>query len=114
MALFRRCADRFQLNVEPRSALDSSMQMVPFSACAIHFLLQPTGIDFWADTKWGDMFMCYQVDSRSPFVLKVYFPSNRRPVTYHELMAIFAPDRAPTVPLTYGLQPILPHIPIPQ
>jgi hypothetical protein len=112
-ALFRRCVDKFQLRVEPSSILDSPIPMIPFTACAIHFRLQPEGLDFWADNKWDNSaFMCYQKGHYSPPVLIVYLPTHRRPVSYLELMSIFAADTAPVVPLTTGLQPILPHIPI--
>jgi hypothetical protein len=48
-ALFHRCVDKFQLLINDASILDSPMPMIPFTACVIHFRLQPQGIDFWAD-----------------------------------------------------------------
>ena len=111
-ALFHRCIDNFQLSVEPADILDSEMRMIPFTACAIHFRLQHGGIDFWADQVWKDAFM-YQLSPASNAIeWIVRFPPHRRTVTYHELMSIFAADNAPVVPLTPGLQSILPHIPI--
>jgi len=111
-ALFHRCIDNFQLSVNPADILDSEMRMIPFTACAIHFRLQHGGIDFWADQVWKDAFM-YQLSPASNAIeWIVRFPPHRRTVTYHELMSIFAADNAPVVPLTPGLQSILPHIPI--
>ena len=113
-ALFHRCVDNFQLNIEPSDILDSEMRMIPFTACGIHFRLQHGGIDFWADQDWGNAFMYQEGDTiGSNPTMVVRFPPHRRTVTYHELMSIFAADSAPVVPLTPGLQPILPHIPIP-
>jgi hypothetical protein len=111
-ALFHKCVDRFQLTVDPESVLDSPLQMIPFSECAIHFRLQPAGIDFWADQRWQDMFMYYHEGGTIPAALRVFLPSQRRTVTYHELMSIFAADDAPVVPLTTGFQALVPHIPV--
>ena len=109
-ALFHRCIDNFQVSLEPGDAvLDSQMPMVPFTACAILFTLQPQGIDFYADQIWLDRFMYYEEEQRIKWVAKL--PENRQIVTYHELMSIFAPDNAPTVPLTHGIKDILPYIP---
>ena len=110
--LFHHCVDRFQLTVVPETLLDSPMQMIPFTACVIHFRLQPKGIDFWADEEWTDSaFMYYQKGNLSPPVLTVYLPTQRRTVTYHELMSVFTTDGAPTVPLNQGLQSLVPYIP---
>ena len=115
-ALFHRCVDNFQLTVKPEEALDLSTRMIPFTGCSIHFCLRPNGVDFWADQEWGTAFM-YQVGDTMGAESKmlVSFPSQQRqrPVTYHELMSIFAPDGAPVVPLTPELQSIVPYIPMP-
>ena len=110
-ALFRRCVGNFQLTVEPRDILDSPRQMIPFSACAIHFYLRPDGIDFWADLRWHDAFMYQEAQVGGLDEMVVRFPNTRRTVTYHELMSLFAPDNAPVVPLTPGTKPILSVIP---
>ena len=116
--LFHRCVGHFQLNVQPASVLDLPTQMIPFSACAIRFRLQPGGIDFWADTDWvdperGDAIM-YQVGDSigSPLNMVVRLPRQRRTVPHDELMFIFASDSAPRVPLTPGSQSLLQRMPI--
>jgi len=111
-ALLHRCVGNFDLKVEPESALDSPMHMIPFTASAIHFRLQPTGIDFWADKLWYNALMYREADVGGVSEMIVRLPTHRRLVTYHELMSIFASDSAPTVPLTPGLQSILPLVPI--
>ena len=111
-ALFHRCVDNFQLNVEPSDILDSEMRMIPFTACAIHFRLQHGGIDFWADQIWVDAIMYQLSPVTGGLEWAVRLPPHRRTVTYHELMSIFAADNAPVVPLTPGMQSLLPHIPI--
>jgi len=111
-ALLHRCIDHFQLRVNPGTILDSPMQMIPFSACVIHFRLQPEGIDFWADTNWNNAVMYYHKGNPSPYELIVSVPDHRRTVSYHELMSIFAVDGAPVVPLTSGMRSLVPHIPI--
>lgn len=112
-ALLCRCIDHFQLTVNPDTILDSPMKMIPFSACVIHFRLQPEGIDFWADTKgWNNAIMYYHKGDPFPYELIVFVPAHRRLVSYHELMSIFAVDGAPVVPLTPGLRSLVPHIPI--
>ena len=111
-ALLHRCVNHFRLTVQPQEILDTPTRQIPFTACAIHFRLQPEGIDFWADQFWNDTFMLYQEDRSSPSLWRVRFPADRRAVTYHELMSIFASDGAPVVPLTPGLRPVLQHIPV--
>ena len=112
-ALFHRCVDRFQLTVKPDSILDSSIQNVPFTACVIHFRLQPEGIDFWADELWRrDTFMYHQENASDEYAMIAYLPTPRKTVTYHELMSIFVADGAPVVPLNSGLLPLLPYVPM--
>jgi len=111
--LFHRCVDNFQLTVKPESMLDLPQRMIPFTACIIHFRLQPEGVDFWADTLWlNDAFMYQKIDVNKPEEWVAFLPPHRRTVTYHELMSIFAPDGAPVVPLTSGTQSLLQCIPI--
>jgi len=115
--LFHRCVGNFDLsvqNVNPNvDILNSPERMVPFTACVIHFQLQPRGIDFWADDLWSDdAIMCYRAAAQGPVDWIVRLPPRRQTVTYHEFMSVFAPDSAPTVPLTPGLQSVLPFVPI--
>jgi hypothetical protein len=113
-ALFHSCIGRFQLGIEPDSILlDLSLPMIPFTECAIHFRLRPDGIDFWADQRWGNTLMFQALNADGSGGMRLSLPETRRIVTYHELMSIFAPDNAPVVPLTPGLQAVLPYIPIP-
>ena len=110
--LLHRCVDKFQVKVEPGNILDSPMSMMPFTACVIHFRLSPEGIDFWADERWGTSFMYQEGETVGSYVkMRLSLPDNRQTVTYHELMSIFAPDNAPTIPLTHGMKDILPYIP---
>jgi hypothetical protein len=110
-ALFARCVGRFRLTVNPNDILDQQIPMVKFTACAVHFHLQPEGINFWADSMWGDAIMYHRENPHLPFALKVHLPQHRKIVTYHELMSIFAPDNAPTIPMTLEMQSLAPHIP---
>ena len=116
-ALLHRCVDNFDLTIKPAHILEKPMSMIPFSACVIYFRLRPEGIDFWADQKWEDLFMYYQeggpIPTTTADTITVHLPPQRRTVTYHEFMSIFAPDNAPVVPLTRGMQSLVPHIPIP-
>jgi len=109
-ALFHRCVDNFNLTVRPAEILDAQLRMIPFTESAIRFQLQPGGIDFQPDQFWRDVFMCYLEGDRVVFT--VHFPERRQPVTYYEFMSVFAPDSAPTVPLTPGLQSVLPFVPL--
>ncbi|MCL2710835.1 MAG: hypothetical protein FWE95_08135 [Planctomycetaceae bacterium] len=109
-ALFHRCVGNFDLKVEPSTILDSSVRMIPFSESAILFQMQQGGIDFQPDQFWRDVFMHYQEGDRTVFT--VHFPERRQTVSYHEFMSVFAPDSAPTMPLTPGLQSVLPFVPI--
>ena len=110
--LFHHCVDKFNLTIDQPRLLESPDPMIPFSACVIHFHLQPDGIDFWADQRWRHAIMHYQEDPLSASVYTVFLPPNRRLVSYPELMSIFAPDNAPMIPLTLGTQSLLPHIPV--
>ena len=111
-ALLHRCVDKFDLSVKPNDILDSPMRMVPFTACAVWFRLQPEGIDFWADQIWLGALMYYGNDESRSAGWVIRLPPHRRIVTYHELMSIFAADSAPVVPLTPRSQSILPLVPI--
>jgi len=108
-ALFHRCVDNFDLTVRPAEILDAPVPMIPFTECAIRFHLQPHGIDFREDEQWFKTFMLYQEGDRK---VTVHFPERRQTVSYHEFMSVFAPDSAPTVPLTPGLQSVLPFVPL--
>jgi hypothetical protein len=97
--------------LDDASILDSPLPMIPFTACAIHFNLQPDGIEFWADEKWLDVFMHQEAVGDLPKMF-VRFPKFRRLVFYHELMSIFASENAPVIPLDPHLRSILSVIPI--
>jgi hypothetical protein len=116
-ALLHRCIGNFNLTVEAAEPannpiLDSAERMIPFTACSIHFRLQPGGIIFEADQLWFDAFMYYEIErDKAEWILR--FPPHRETVTYYELMSIFASDNAPTVPLTHGMQTLVPYVPVP-
>ena len=111
--LFHRCVGNFGLSVQPENILEAPVQMVPFTACVVWFHLQPEGIDFSADKIWLDAIMYQGTDTSSRADWVVRLPPHRQRVTYHEFMSVFAPDNAPTVPLTPGTQSILSLVPIP-
>ena len=117
-ALFHRCVGNFQLNVKPENVLDLPERMIPFSACAIRFRLQPGGIEFSADELWedkerGDAIMYLEGDSiGSPLKMIVRLPQQRRIVTHEELMFMFTANGAPVVPLTTRSQSLLQRVPL--
>jgi hypothetical protein len=110
--LFHRFVDRFHLTVEPSDILESPRQAVPFTACAVHFRLQPDGAVFCPDERWKDALMYQKADDSGLGQMAVYFPKdNRQPVSYHTIFSIFAPDTAPVVPLTSGLKKLFSILP---
>jgi hypothetical protein len=117
-ALFHRCVNKFALTIRDAegkpndNVLDSTDRMIPFTACAVLFRLQPDGIDFGADKFWQNSLMYYQKNDLAGIEWIVYLPPHREVVTYHELMSLFASDSAPVVPLTPGTQTLLQHVPI--
>jgi hypothetical protein len=103
--LFQRFIERFNLIVQPLDILDSPRRMIPFTACAIHFRLQPDGIVFRPDELWRNALMHQVPDDSGLGKMTVYFPNENRPlVSFPTLFSIFAPDTAPVVPLTPGLK----------
>ena len=110
-ALFHRCVGNFDLKLDDDSILSLPQQMIPFSGCAVHFHLQPRGIDFWADTKWGNAIMYKDANYGGSNTMVVRLPETRQTVTFYELMSIFASDNAPVVPVTQGLKNILTVLP---
>ncbi|MDR3234341.1 MAG: hypothetical protein LBT46_11885 [Planctomycetaceae bacterium] len=110
-ALFNRIVDNFRLTVAPSTIVESLQQSIPFTACAVHFRLQPDGAVFWADELWRDAFM--YTEDKSEMIMTVYMPAGnkRQAVSYQAVLSIFAPDAAPVVPLTPGLQKIFSVIP---
>ncbi|MDR3199034.1 MAG: hypothetical protein LBU34_14300 [Planctomycetaceae bacterium] len=103
--LFQRIIERFNLIVKPSDISESPRTMIPFTACAVHFRLQPEGVVFRPDELWQNALMHQVPDASGLGKMTVYFPDeNRRLVSFHTLFSIFAPDTAPVVPLTPGLK----------
>ena len=106
--LFYRLVDRFALTVGPSGTLESLPSTVPFDLCVISFRLEKDGAVFWNDNPGGkpNLFM------RNPHPpMEVILPSARAPSSYPEILAAFAPDAAPIVPLTPGTQRIIGVLP---
>jgi hypothetical protein len=104
-ALFQRIIERFHLIVQPSDILDSPRGMIPFTACAVHFRLQPDGVIFRPDELWHNALMHQVPDTSGLGKMTVYFPDeNRQLISFHTFFSIFAPDTAPVVPLTPGLK----------
>jgi hypothetical protein len=111
--LFQRFIERFRLTVQPSDILDSPRGMIPFTACAVHFRLQPDGAIFRPDELWHNALMHTVPDAAGLGKMAVYFPNeNRQLISYHTLFSIFAPDTAPVVPLTPGLKNLFFVLPI--
>jgi hypothetical protein len=111
--LFQRIIERFNLVVKPSDILESPRRMIPFTACAIHFRLQPDGVIFRPDDLWHNALMHQVPDASGLGKMTVYFPDeNRRLISFHTFFSIFAPDTAPTVPLTPGLKHLFFLLPI--
>jgi hypothetical protein len=111
--LFQRFIERFRLTVQPSDILDSPREMIPFTACAVHFRLQPDGAVFRPDELWHNALMHTIPDAAELGKMAVYFPDeNRQLISYHTLFSIFAPDTAPVVPLTPGLKNLFFVLPI--
>jgi hypothetical protein len=112
-ALFQRFIERFNLTVKPADIPESPRRTIPFTACAIHFRLQPDGAVFLPDELWHNAIMHQVPDADGQGKMTVYFPDeNRQPVSYHTIFSIFAPDTAPVVPLTPGLKNLFFVLPI--
>ncbi|MDR3181636.1 MAG: hypothetical protein LBT89_01745 [Planctomycetaceae bacterium] len=111
-ALFHRIVDNFRLTVVPSTIVESPRQPIPFTGCVVHFRLQPDGAVFWTDELWKNAFM-YTENSKGEIVMTAYMPAGnkRQAVSYQAVLSIFAPDAAPVVPLTPGLQKIYSVIP---
>lgn len=113
--LFFRLADHFRLNVNPPGASDATEQNVAFDGCAIHFKLQQDGIVFWGDEQWenGKLLMYRNGDALRTQPMHVLLSDEKRqPVPYYSVLSLFAPDDAPVVPLTPGLQRLVGSIPV--
>lgn len=111
--LFQRFIERFNLIVQPSDILESPRSMIPFTACAVHFRLQPDGVIFRPDELWHNALMHQVPEASGLGKMTVYFPDeNRRLVSFHDLFSIFAPDTAPVVPLTSGLKNLFFVLPI--
>jgi hypothetical protein len=111
--LFQRMIERFNLIVKPSDILESPRRMIPFTACAVHFRLQPDGVVFRPDDLWQNALMHQIPDASGLGKMTVYFPDeNRKLISFHTLFSIFAPDTAPVVPLTPGLKNLFFLLPI--
>jgi hypothetical protein len=111
--LFQRMTERFNLIVKPSDILESPRSMIPFTACAVHFRLQPDGVVFRPDDLWQNALMHQVPDASGLGKMTVYFhDENRQLVSFHTLFSIFAPDTAPVVPLTPGLKNLFFLLPI--
>ena len=97
--LFRRLVDRFGLTVHPLEILESPATAIPFDQCVVFFRLAQDGVTFWKDSD-NHLFMV------SP-AMQVSLPNTKSSVPYLTLLATFAPDNVPVVPLTPGTQRII-------
>jgi len=110
-ALFHRLVDRFALQVQPPEILDSVLDAVPYDACNINFQMTSEGIIFWS-SQTKNVFMTRMGDGFNSQPMYAYFTQNNmQPVSYHSLLSLFAPDAAPIVPLTPGIQRIVSFLP---
>jgi hypothetical protein len=111
--LFHRFVDRFDLEVNPSGVLESPRPMIPFTACAVHFQLQPDGAVFRPDELWRNTLMYQKATDSETSQMTVAFPNDhRQPVSYHTILSVLAPDTAPVVPLTSGLKNLFSMIPV--
>jgi hypothetical protein len=113
--LFTRIIDRFGLTTNLPDVSDPSETHVAFDGCAVHFKLQPDGIVFWGDKQWedGKLLMYRKGDILRTQPMYVLSPHEQNPpVSYHSILSLFAPDDAPVVPLTPGLQRLVGSIPV--
>jgi hypothetical protein len=111
--LFQRFIERFRLTVQPSDIAESPRETIPFTACAVHFRLQPDGVFFRPDELWRNALMHTIPDNTGLGKMAVYFPEeSRQLISYHSLFSIFAPDTAPVVPLTPGLKNLFFVLPI--
>jgi hypothetical protein len=115
--LFHRLIDHFRLTVSPSDILDTQVGVIPFNGCAVHFKMQQDGIVFWGDKLWenGKLLMFNEGDGLRTKPMYILLPTEKSPViSYHAVLSVFAPDSAPVMPLTPGLQKIVGAIPVEQ
>ncbi len=115
--LFNRFVRQFDLTVQPGELIESPQKTVPFEECVLQFRLAPDGLAFWPEESWGDVFMYRNGDGFRTENMTVRFPgtvsaSSRRPISYHALLSVLAPDTAPVVPLTPSLKQLYSVIPV--
>ncbi len=106
--LFHRLIERFSLRIEPESLLESPLPTVPFDQCAVSFRLEKDGAAFWKENP-PDPNLFMKCTSRE---MRVYLPQASQPTSYHAILAAFAPDAAPIVPLTSATQKIIGVLPM--
>lgn len=108
-SLFNQLIGRFDLQVQPPNIPDTAD--IPFDECVINFRMQPDGIVFWSNSD-QNVFMLRKGDGFTTQPMYVYFnQKNMKPISYHSILSIFAPDSAPVVPLTPGIQKLVSMIP---
>lgn len=110
-SLFHRLVDRFALQVNPEGLVDAPLEDYPFDDCMINFRLQADGIVFWSGDS-RNVFMTRNGDGMKKHSMAVFFTQrNMQPISYHSILSLFAPDSAPIVPLTPGIQKLVSIIP---
>ncbi len=115
--LFNRFVRQFDLTVSPPEVLESPQKSIPFEQCALQFQAQADGLAFWPDDDWKDLVMYRSGDGFRTEIITVHFPAftvdaPRRPVSYHSLLSVLAPETAPVVPLTPSLKQIYSVLPV--
>ena len=111
--LFNRFVQQFELTVKPGELLESPRAAIPFEKCALQFRMQQDGIAFWPDENWNNVFMFRSGDGFRTESITVRFPDTPgRPISYHAILSVLAPDTAPVVPLTPNLKKLYSVIPV--
>jgi len=111
--LFNRLVEGFTLKVEPEGVLESmTTPMVPFDQCVVSFRLGGDGALFWNDNSVPpNLFMVRKPLSPDISGMSVFLPAAKNPIPYPKVLAAFAPDGAPSIPVTAETQKILTVLP---
>ena len=111
--LFHRLIKEFALRVEPEGILETmTAPMVPFDQCVVTFRLSGDGAMFWNDNSVPpNLFMVRK--SLSPDIpgMSVFLPAEKNSISYPKVLAAFAPDGAPSIPVSAETQKILTVLP---